>query len=373
MVGRVLIACSGLGHVTRGYETVSWELFQALRATARVRLARGGGPWLEGEGWRLPCFHRFGPLMRAIGFTGDRAYLVEQRSFAPAVYAVARLTEVDVIHLHDPGLMNAIWHLRRRFGGRFAIVFTNGGWLSPEHLGRPDLVHTLTPVDTERLRQAGFSEERVAMVPYGLRSSVPPERRFTDGLPTRLLGVGTLNDFSKGFATAIRAAAQLEGASLRLLGQRDEETPVIEALGAELLGTRFSTDTVPPTAVPAELAAAEVFLLPTRSEGFCMAVLEAMAAGLPCLVSDIPVLRWLVGDGAICLPVDRPDLWARALGELDGTRRRALSEAARRRAAGFTWEGFASAYLDLYAKAMRTRGATVVRPVAGQEGAPSSR
>jgi glycosyltransferase involved in cell wall biosynthesis len=351
----VLVACSGVGHVFRGYETASEELALALHDAISMTLVRGGGPWLAGNGFRLPCVQRFGPTAGLLGLTGGRSYLVEQRSFAPGVYALARLAGFDVVHLHDPGLMNVIWHARRRFGGRFAIVFTNGGGLSPEHLRRPDLIQCVTPVDAARLRQEGFSDARIAVLPHGTRRVEPPERAFTGAHPGNLIGVGTLNDSNKGFATAIRAAAEIPGVTLRLLGQRDEETPGIEALGRERLGARFSTATLLPEQVPAALAKADAFVLPTHSEGFCLAVLEAMGSGLPCVVSDIPVLRWLVGEAGLLLPPDRPHEWAAAISALTAERRREMSERGRRRAAEFWWQRLVPDHLAMYEKAMRAR------------------
>jgi len=352
---RVLIACSGLGHVSRGYETASQELARVLCHAVRTTLFRGWGPWLSGPGLRLPCLHRFGPEVKLFGLSGEGAYTFEQRTFAPWVYALACLGRFDVVHLHDPALLNAVWHARRKLGGRFAIVFTNGGLLSPEHLGRPDLVQSLTPVDAERLLKAGLPERRVAMVPYGLPPAREVNRSFVDGPPRTIVGVGTLNDTNKGFATAVRAVALVPGVSLRLLGQSDEETPGIEALGRAQLGDRFSTATLPPQQVPAALAEADAFVLPTHNEGFGLAVLEALAAGLPCVISDIPVLRWLAGDAGVFVPPDHPEEWASAIRGLTAERRRELSGRARRRAAELSWESLIGDYVAMYEKALETR------------------
>jgi 1,2-diacylglycerol 3-alpha-glucosyltransferase len=357
MKRRILIACSGLGHIARGFENAASELARALQGRVSVTLARGGGPWLAdpGAGIRLPCIQRFGPVARTLGLAGGRAYLVEQRSFAPSVYALARLGRFDVVHLYDPGLMNVLWHARKTLGGTFATVFTNGGPLSPEHLRRPDLIQSVTPVDAGRLLEAGFSSWRVDMVPHGIRLHDPGQRTFVDGPPRALIGVGTLNESHKGFQTAIRAASGLPGCTLRLLGQRDEETVGIEALGAALLGPRLSTATVAPDSVLPALLSADAFVLPTHNEGFCIAVLEAMAAGLPCVVSDIPVLRWLVGDAAVLVPPDRPELWTAALAALTAPRRRELSQAARARAVEFGLDALADRYVEMYEKAIAAR------------------
>jgi glycosyltransferase involved in cell wall biosynthesis len=82
-----------------------------------------------------------------------------------------------------------------------------------------------------------------------------------------------------------------------------------------------------------DLAAAAAF--PTRVEGFGLPVLEAMRRGLPLACSAIPVLREIAGDAVQWFP---PDDATAAAGAID----RALAgdydaDAARRRAAGFTW------------------------------------
>jgi glycosyltransferase-like protein len=61
--------------------------------------------------------------------------------------------------------------------------------------------------------------------------------------------------------------------------------------------------------------AADVFALPSTKEGYGLAVLEALAAGLPAVVSDLDVFRGFLGDGASALlaPAGDPGALADAL------------------------------------------------------------
>lgn len=59
------------------------------------------------------------------------------------------------------------------------------------------------------------------------------------------------------------------------------------------------TGTVSRTQVYKYLATSDVFVIPSLSEGFCVAAVEAMAASLPVVASDIDVFREVLGDCAI--------------------------------------------------------------------------
>src|SRR5690606_8410612 len=65
----------------------------------------------------------------------------------------------------------------------------------------------------------------------------------------------------------------------------------LELKNIELLG---SQDNIVP-----HLARSELFIMPSLFEGFGISLIEAMAAGLPCIVSDIPPFREIGDDSLI--------------------------------------------------------------------------
>jgi len=85
---------------------------------------------------------------------------------------------------------------------------------------------------------------------------------------------------------------------------------------------------------------ATVFCLPSRQESFGVAVIEAMAAGVPCVVSDVGSLPEMVGPGGVVVPVDERAALAEALSGLLDDRARAarLGAAARERVVSrYSW------------------------------------
>lgn len=83
-----------------------------------------------------------------------------------------------------------------------------------------------------------------------------------------------------------------------------------------------------------QLAEADVFVLPTRADGVPWAIVEAMAAGLPVVASDVAAIPELLGETGVVVPPNDPAALAAALRALadDPDRRAALGALASARA-----------------------------------------
>jgi glycosyltransferase involved in cell wall biosynthesis len=160
----------------------------------------------------------------------------------------------------------------------------------------PQVLGARTPRRTERAR---------AMLGAG------PEDRV-------LLAIAR-HEHPKGLDVALRALplvrAQVPSARLLVAGRAGNQTVALHALAAEL-GLGDAVELLGPRSDVADLlSAADVFVLPTRREGFPGAVLEAMALEAPIVATAIPAVAEAVADGehALLVPPDDPGALASAI------------------------------------------------------------
>jgi phosphatidylinositol alpha-mannosyltransferase len=182
-----------------------------------------------------------------------------------------------------------------------------------------------------------------------------------DDLPPgrRILWVNRL-DPQKGFPIALaafsRVLAEIPFATLVVVGEgKDREALKLlteSALARVEMRGALSNDRVPPYH-----AAAEVFAAPAvGQESFGIALVEAMAAGVPVVATDIPGYREVVSDGVegLLVPPRDPEALAAALVRVlrDPALAARLGEAGRERARTFDWPVVVDRLEELYRRAI---------------------
>ena len=234
-----------------------------------------------------------------------------------------------------------------------------------EIVGCADAICVSCDAEEEQFRRLyGNPQGRIEIVAPGVEHAffAPGERtgaRRALSLHTDtpiLLFVGRIQPL-KGPDVAVRALAALgrPDAQLIIVGgasgdEGDFESARIRALVDELglhEQVRF-VEPQPHHILSTYYRAADVVLVPSRSESFGLVALEAAACGIPVVASAVGGLLSLVDDhrtGRLIEGRD-PDDYARAIAEIldDRELRRAMSVAAVERAKRYTW-GFAAARL----------------------------
>ncbi len=248
---------------------------------------------------------------------------------------------------------------------------------------RMDGYVAISPQLADAARAGGVPRERLRTIPQGVDleryrpDADRPELRRALGLEgdgPLVLFLGSLVE-RKGIDVLVAAWARIHAsqpsARLVLVG-RDrfdddaaaqaflrralEALPVAASRSMMRAGVRHDAERF--------LRAADVFLFPSRREGFGTAIIEAMACGLPCVVAELPGITDFIfsesaeaGGGVVVRQEDPVALAEAALDLLaDPERARALGAAARARAAErFAIDAVADQYLSLYAALLDSR------------------
>ena len=256
------------------------------------------------------------------------------RNFAAyrALKKLIKTEQYDLVHTHTP-VASALVRLACRKLPGVKVYYTAHGfhfhtgaplknWLlyyPVERLLAPctDLLITINAEDYERAR-ASLRAKKVVLIPgVGLDTAAVSETRIDRaakraelGIPETdsvLLSVGELNG-NKNHIAVLRALARLKDSSVTyvICGRGGEAARLMKYVcrhgltdKVRLLG--FRTD------VLEMYQLADVFVHPSFREGLPVSLMEAMAAGLPCIVSDIRGNSDLIENGKgglLCRPDD---------------------------------------------------------------------
>lgn len=135
-------------------------------------------------------------------------------------------------------------------------------------------------------------------------------------------------------------------------------------LGMELGRDVVLLGTVPDDDLAGWYGAADALAFPSVKEGWGLVVLEAQAAGLPVIATDIPVLREYLTDGvdALLVPPHDPTRLAEAMRRIiaDPDLRGRLADGGRAVAARYTWAATARRHMEIYAFLSRKSTAEVI-------------
>ena len=282
----------------------------------------------------IVCLFRDGLLAAEARQAGMTVDVVGKRSGADLMALIRlrralRAADSDVIHTHNATAHyhSAISASRR---GRAVLVNTRHGMGGSGMTDRRDKLFSLAVRKTaavaavcqaaaRRLVAEGIvPADLVRVVPNGIRLSEfghqdrsDARRRLAVAADALLVGtVGRLN-WAKDQAFLLRAFRELvrsaPSAFLAIIGE-GEQREALESLAAELgleRQVRFLGDRPD---VPLLLPAIDIFAVSSRTEGYSIAMLEACAAGLAVVATDVGGNREIVENGVTGLIIEQGNL-----------------------------------------------------------------
>jgi glycosyltransferase involved in cell wall biosynthesis len=304
------------------------------------------------------------------------------RRSIPATMALAETFKPDVTcaFFGIPG-GPAAWWLKARRGVPYVLSLRGSDVPRPE-VGKHQRLHLFTKPFLRRLYRRADGIVAVSDSLRGAALAVAPDVKIEvipNGIDTErfkpkgekpfpaeraeILFVGRLREF-KGVQDVLAALPQIE----RALNRPVRFTVVgdgpyrgeLESLAAQLRSEGMKAEVsflgwLDPDRVPPLYERASLFVLPSLVEGYPNVVLEAMAAGVPCVATDAPGIRDAIRDGrdGLLVPPKAPDAIAQSAVRLlsDSAAWTAMSRAAIARAGEFSWDRIASEYESLLRRA----------------------
>lgn len=290
-------------------------------------------------------------LVRLQGVGLVHAHQGEDVAVLPLAEAVARRAGVPLVVTVHCSVARTLDRTRRR------PLTVLGPLVERRALQRADAVLVLTETAAAAAVEDGVDPARVHVVPSGYAPSLF-DRRHADPTPDvphpRVLFAGRLADQKRPLDAVAAHARMPDDVHLVVVGDGPLRAQVHAAVAASPARDRVHlVGLVPHEQVPAHLAHADAFVLPSQYEELGSVLVEAMASGLPVVANDVGGIPALVRDGVTGRLVARGDVAALAAA-LDGVLRdevgaRRLADAARAHVeASYAWPALARRVHDVY-------------------------
>jgi rhamnosyl/mannosyltransferase len=346
-------------HLYKDYSPVLGGIENHIRVLAEGQARRGHDVTVlvANRGWRASTETIGGVEVVLVPRLGT----IASTPICPSLPGWLSRLNADITHLHFPHPPGEVAHLL--VGRAAGMVLTyHADIVRQRHLlrlyepllrrvlDRANRILVTSPAYVESSRYLRSVRDKCVVVPIGIdvgrfedrRGQTGAALRARRGLPADrpvVVFVGRLR-YYKGLDYLLRALALVPDVHLLLVGGGplwDSIRALAAALG--VADRVVFTGDVDDGELPACYAAGDLFVLPshTRAEAFGTSIVEAMAAGVPVISTEIQTgTSWVNQDGVtgLVVPPCDPDALARAIRTLvaDPARREAMGRAGRARA-----------------------------------------
>ena len=254
------------------------------------------------------------------------------------LYLLRHAQEFDIIHVHSAlttgfvGVLAARWLKKKSIikvmnSGAYndIIMFKEsktiiGASQMAGYLAHCDAVITLNPLAFDELQRLGFKSSQLVSIANGVEvDDIGVKCTYTATDTIQFLFVGRLAP-AKGLEILLEAFKWLvttfEASPCRLtIIGKGSLMSELESLAEQWDITRYVDLPGEVPNVTDYLSQADIFVLPSRAEGISNALLEAMAAGLPCITTDVPGNNTVIQhkQNGLLVEVDNPIELAKAM------------------------------------------------------------
>jgi glycosyltransferase involved in cell wall biosynthesis len=300
-------------------------------------------------------------------------------SFAPSLLAeiLKRRKNIDIIHAHSHLFFSTNLCVLSRLLHSAPLIITNHGLISasaPEWLNNlytntistatfhiADHIICYTDTEKKNIERLGIDNKKISVIHNGVDTNYfTPFPVFKPEGRKQIVWVGRYVP-GKGVDYLIEAFSivrkKIPETHLTLVGDGPEKAAIMEMI--RKMDLQSSVTLVPyldNAELPMLYRQSDVFVLPSIMEGVPRTLLEAMACGIPFVITDLPHLRHIAeGAGVLAPPRDPIHLADSILGVLgDSDLSRKMGRKGRERMeTGYSWDDTVNKTILVYKKVIK--------------------
>jgi glycosyltransferase involved in cell wall biosynthesis len=242
------------------------------------------------------------------------------------------------------------------------ILTLMNGYFEKKAFRQAKVMAAVSKFTAGEVKQLGIPADRIVVVPNGVDldefrpgPSVRSEFNLPEGVPLALF-VGDIKTTRKNLGSVFEAIQSIPQAHIAVAGKVDGSPyPAMAAQMKIADRVHFIGKT---SKIARLMRSCDLFVFPSRYEAHPLVLMEAMASGLPVIVSDNFGASDYIHDGGIVFNnANDVSALTAAMNELilHPEKRRAMSQAARQQSLQTPWSRTAQGYLDIYDKLMSQR------------------
>ncbi len=269
-----------------------------------------------------------------------------------------------VLTLHDTFHLRPLGDVRPRAGLWYRLVYAYKRWANPRSAEKARAIVTVSEFSKKCIvEEMSIAPERITVTLEGVdRALFPRVVRKSKGL-FKILVHGAADE-RKNIPNILKTAKLLVERGLKfqmvILGMDQKELKSTHYLEEAInlgIGDRLEwAGNVPMDLLAGVYGESDLFLFPSKLEGFGLPVLEAFACGLPVVTSNSSALPEVAGNAALLVDPEDPKAMARAVERVmkSSALRRSLIQKGLKRAGAFSWDRTARETLKVYEKVGKT-------------------
>lgn len=324
---KIAITSSGLGHINRGVESWSKDLAYTLKSKGvNVTLYKGKGKVEGAIESVIPCISRNSFFSKLIGFLPKKfiwrfgfgsAFQIEATSFTWNLLPDLLINDFDIIHTQEANSALLLTWFKKLGLIKSQIILGHGTNESDSFLNNFENIQFLSPYDSRRFSslkvQRRFIISNFINIDdfksgvFSLRNDLKIEKDAFIILSVGMITAGKYKNMKFLIKTINEITNKLKRNIYFLIaGSLARDSAEVIDEGRRLLGNRvIFLKNYSRESMPSVYATADLFVLGSLEEMMPIALLEALASGLPCLANKYPVMEWMIGDGGECIEMSK--------------------------------------------------------------------